>query len=293
MQHEMVMNVLTDPLAQQLLQSPLVTRLGYSGLDGSPRVVPIGYLWNGTSFIMCTAVKAPKVRALTANPKVAMTIDTDTQPPHILLVRGTASVEIVDGVPDEFLEASRKDCLRSTGPRSKIRSVPRTRRWHASRSNRNGPSSSTSKRGYRARSKSSSATDPDRVSARRSGLGLARHICRATRSLICALGDRCAASGERAIGRVCGREHRRAGVDSPQDGSEAVARAVALDGFSCDAELGYGSRLMTVARTGAASSSRSGAYAPVAAACRMCTSRASADSQSAISTRTSGFSSTS
>jgi hypothetical protein len=37
-----------------------------------------------------------------------MTIDTDTQPPHTLLVRGTASIEIVDGVPDEYLEASRK-----------------------------------------------------------------------------------------------------------------------------------------------------------------------------------------
>jgi hypothetical protein len=108
MQHEMVMNVLRDPLAQELLHSPLLTRLGYNGLDGSPRVVPIGYLWNGTSFIMCTAATAPKVRALTANPKVAMTIDTDTQPPHTLLVRGTASIEIVDGVPDEYLEASRK-----------------------------------------------------------------------------------------------------------------------------------------------------------------------------------------
>jgi hypothetical protein len=106
----MVMNVLSDPLAQELLHSPLLTRLAYNGLDGSPRVVPIGYVWNGTSFIMCTAVAAPKVRALEANPKVAMTIDTgtDRQPPHILLVRGTASIDIVDGIPDEFLEASRK-----------------------------------------------------------------------------------------------------------------------------------------------------------------------------------------
>jgi Pyridoxamine 5'-phosphate oxidase len=107
-QHEMVMTVLRDPLAQELLHSPLLARLGYNGLDGSPRVVPIGYLWAGTSFITCTAAKAPKVRALTANPKVAMTIDTDTQPPHVLLVRGTASIEIVDGVPDDYLEASRK-----------------------------------------------------------------------------------------------------------------------------------------------------------------------------------------
>jgi len=50
---------------------------------------------------------------------------------------------------------------------------------------------------------------------------------------------------------------------------------------------------MTVALNGAASSSSSGAYAPVATAFCMCASRASADSQSAISTRTSGASSTS
>jgi hypothetical protein len=108
MQHDMVMEVLNDPLAQRLLRSPLVARLAYNGLDGAPRVVPIGYLWNGASFIMCTATTAPKVQAITANPKVAMTIDTDTQPPRTLLVRGSASVEIIDGVPDEYLEASRK-----------------------------------------------------------------------------------------------------------------------------------------------------------------------------------------
>ena len=39
-----------------------------------------------------------KVKALVANPKVALTIDTAEPPWHILLVRGTASVEIVDGV---------------------------------------------------------------------------------------------------------------------------------------------------------------------------------------------------
>jgi hypothetical protein len=108
MEHETMMKVLTGPLAEEMLHSPLLARLGYNGLDGSPRVIPIGYLWNRTSFIMCTATMAPKVRALTANPKVALTIDTDTSPPHILLVRGTASIDIVDGIPDEFLEASRK-----------------------------------------------------------------------------------------------------------------------------------------------------------------------------------------
>ena len=48
------------------------------------------------------------MRALAIRPKVALTIDTDTLPPHVLLVRGTASIEVVDGVPPEYLEASKK-----------------------------------------------------------------------------------------------------------------------------------------------------------------------------------------
>jgi hypothetical protein len=48
------------------------------------------------------------LRALAKNPKVALTIDTDTQPPHVLLVRGAATMEIVDGMPPEYLEEARK-----------------------------------------------------------------------------------------------------------------------------------------------------------------------------------------
>jgi hypothetical protein len=48
------------------------------------------------------------VRSLQSNPRVALTIDTQTQPPHILHIRGTATIEIVDGVPNEYLEASHK-----------------------------------------------------------------------------------------------------------------------------------------------------------------------------------------
>lgn len=108
MRHEDVMEVLNDPLAHEMLHSPLLARMAYNGMDGAPRAIPIGYLWNGAAFVMCTASNAPKVRALRANPRAALTIDTDTQPPHILLVRGTTSVEILDGVPNEYLQASWK-----------------------------------------------------------------------------------------------------------------------------------------------------------------------------------------
>jgi len=108
MQQEQVMQVMNDPLAQELMNLPIPARLAYTGLDGFPRAIPIGFLWNGTQFVMATATMSPKMKALRANPKIALTIDTNDFPPHILLVRGTASVEVVDGVAPEFLEASRR-----------------------------------------------------------------------------------------------------------------------------------------------------------------------------------------
>ncbi len=108
MQRKDVISVLNDPLAQELMTSPIPARLAYIGLDGAPRAIPIGFYWNGGEFVIATATIAPKVRALIANPKVALTIDTDTMPPHVLLVRGTASVKIVDGVPSEYLQASQR-----------------------------------------------------------------------------------------------------------------------------------------------------------------------------------------
>lgn len=100
--------VLGDPLAQELLASGIPARLAYIGQDGAPRVVPVGFYWNGRQIVICTASTAPKVRALMADPRVALTIDTDDAPAKALSVRGTASVEVVDGVPDEYLKASAK-----------------------------------------------------------------------------------------------------------------------------------------------------------------------------------------
>ena len=108
MQRETVMHVLNDPVAQELIWSDIPARVAYTGMDGFPRVVPLGFHWNGTHFVICTVPDSPKVPALRANPHVALTIDTMSFPPHVLLVRGTASLELVDGVPWEYLEAAKK-----------------------------------------------------------------------------------------------------------------------------------------------------------------------------------------
>ena len=108
MQRDAIVDLMNDRVAQELVKAPIHARLAYSARDGSPRVIPIGYIWNGAVFVMGSPVNAPKVKALAANPKVALTVDTDSFPPHVLLVRGEAVVEVVEGVPDEFVEASRR-----------------------------------------------------------------------------------------------------------------------------------------------------------------------------------------
>jgi len=108
MRHDEIVDLMNDPVAQELLKAPIPARLAYNAKDGSPRAIPIGYSWTGEVFLMHTTPNAPKVKDLSANPKVAFTVDTNRMPPHVLLVRGEAALEVVDGVPDEYVEAARR-----------------------------------------------------------------------------------------------------------------------------------------------------------------------------------------
>jgi len=98
-----------DPVAQQLLTSPNLARLAYVAKDGTPRVIPIGFQWNGTTIVLGTVPASAKVAALEANPAVAVTIDTiEPWPPKVLLIRGTAEVTLVDGVFPEYVAGARR-----------------------------------------------------------------------------------------------------------------------------------------------------------------------------------------
>jgi hypothetical protein len=100
-----ITEVLNRPVSRELLARDL-TRLAYVAKDGSPRNVPIAFTWNGSQIVMCTAKNAPKLPSLRENPAVALTIDTEVHPPTILLIRGRAELDVVDGIPDEYLEAT-------------------------------------------------------------------------------------------------------------------------------------------------------------------------------------------
>ena len=105
MQPSEIDEVLNRPISQELLARDL-TRLAYVAKDGTPRTIPIGFVWNGSTIVMCTAKNAPKLPALRHNPAVALTIDTEVHPPQTLLIRGEAELDVVDGIPDEYFETS-------------------------------------------------------------------------------------------------------------------------------------------------------------------------------------------
>jgi nitroimidazol reductase NimA-like FMN-containing flavoprotein (pyridoxamine 5'-phosphate oxidase superfamily) len=80
-----IAEVMNRPYSRELLASRIPARLAYTGLDGDPRVVPVGYDWDGTHFTVASAIGSAKTKALPANPMVALGIDSEDFPPKVLL----------------------------------------------------------------------------------------------------------------------------------------------------------------------------------------------------------------
>jgi hypothetical protein len=101
--------LLLDPVAQTLLASRQPAHLAYTWDDGTPRVVPIWFTWTGTEIVFGTPPKAPKLKALRQRRDVAVSIDdAGAWPYKALLVRGTASVEVLDDVVPEYAQAANR-----------------------------------------------------------------------------------------------------------------------------------------------------------------------------------------
>jgi hypothetical protein len=102
------LELLQHPASQELLHSKIPARLAYVWTDGTPRVIPIWFHWNGKEFIMATPPRAPKLKALARNPKVSLTIDDNTFPHKVLLIRGTARMEKLEGIVPEYAAAAER-----------------------------------------------------------------------------------------------------------------------------------------------------------------------------------------
>jgi hypothetical protein len=109
------LDLLESDVARRLLASRIPARLAYIATDGTPRVLATWFHWTGEVLAMPTFLAAPHVRhppgrlrALRANPAVAVTIDTETFPPEVLTIRGRVEIGDVAGIPPEYAAAARR-----------------------------------------------------------------------------------------------------------------------------------------------------------------------------------------
>jgi hypothetical protein len=103
------LRLLATATALDLLSRPIPARLAYVAHDGTPRIVPTWFHWDGAEIVMATWLAGPhishpvrRVRDLQVRPEVAISIDTDDAAPTALQIRGRAVVEDVDAVVAEY-----------------------------------------------------------------------------------------------------------------------------------------------------------------------------------------------
>lgn len=102
------LDLLTTDTARRLLASTELARLAYRATDGTPRVVPMLFLWNGTELVMSTFAGSGKLAGLRRHPEVTVLIDRPGPPPEVLTLRGDAVLTEVDGLLPDYAALQRR-----------------------------------------------------------------------------------------------------------------------------------------------------------------------------------------
>jgi hypothetical protein len=102
------LRLLDTEVAQRRLTANSPLRLAYIALDGTPRVLPVNFHWNGEEIVMGGFAPSARGRAMRANPVVALTIDTDQRRPEVLQIRGRAEITEVQGIVPEYEQYMRR-----------------------------------------------------------------------------------------------------------------------------------------------------------------------------------------
>jgi hypothetical protein len=98
-----------------LLASAIPARVAYTAKDGTPRIAASWFQWTGGELVMPTFIQAPHVAAparrlaaLRARPDVAVSIDTESTPAQVLMVRGKAQVTEIAGIDPDYAASARQ-----------------------------------------------------------------------------------------------------------------------------------------------------------------------------------------
>jgi len=150
--------LLGSDVATRLLGSRELARVAYIAHDGTPRVFPMFFHWTGDELVLPTFAGAKKIKAMRANPVIAVTIDSAGSPPEVLLLRGRVDVVEVDGILPEYAAANRRYAGDEQGDANVAALDQLACGWPASRCGRPGWVCSTSSPGSPAASPKRSST---------------------------------------------------------------------------------------------------------------------------------------
>lgn len=84
-----------EPKARELLTGPNIGNLGYYGLDGHPKVLPVWFTLAGQEIQVASPPDAYKSRALRADPRAVLTVSTPVAPYHVVSVTGRVTVDLL------------------------------------------------------------------------------------------------------------------------------------------------------------------------------------------------------
>ena len=84
-----------DPRAADLLGRPTIGQLGFHGLDGYPRGVPVWFEHRGGELLIASPAGAYKGRALAMDGRASLAVSTTERPYHIVTVVADATVGAV------------------------------------------------------------------------------------------------------------------------------------------------------------------------------------------------------
>ena len=83
------------PKARELLTGPNIGNLGYHGLDGHPRVLPVWFNLVGDDIEIASPPDAYKCRALRRDSRAVLTVSTPQAPYHVVSVSGRVAIEVL------------------------------------------------------------------------------------------------------------------------------------------------------------------------------------------------------
>lgn len=84
-----------DQRAELLLREPVVGQLGFHGLDGYPKVLPVWYRYTG-EVLIASPPDTYKCRSLRADPRATLAVSTPSWPYRLVTVTGRVEVEVFE-----------------------------------------------------------------------------------------------------------------------------------------------------------------------------------------------------